>query len=192
VGTRAGLVLLANLHIGLHEQTRLQPEIAEAVDAPLTTAKDLGARVLDILVPGSRRWPAALRRPAAGCIGWIAARIRSAAVRLSREVITERLMVLTLPPDVVLSLGRELDAPVPAVLAGAGVPELMAFVQKYDPCGPGGTACGAQDWCDLRERMHYILHLFRAYQESGELLVPPFSHEQVRAFQGGVVPDGAL
>ena len=39
---RAGLVLLANLSIGLHEQTRLQPEIAEAVDAPLATAQDLG------------------------------------------------------------------------------------------------------------------------------------------------------
>ena len=31
---RAELILLANLAIGWHEQTRLQPEIAEALDAP--------------------------------------------------------------------------------------------------------------------------------------------------------------
>ena len=34
---RAELVVLANLEIGLHEQTRLQPEIGEALDAAATT-----------------------------------------------------------------------------------------------------------------------------------------------------------
>ena len=190
--TQAGLVLLANLCIGLHEQMRLQPEIAEAVDAPLAAAKDLGARVLTVLVPGSRRWPAALRRPAAGAVGWVAARLLTAAVRLSREVITERLMVLAIPPDVVLSLGRNLDAAVPAVLTASKVPELSAFVRDHDPCGPGDAACGATDWCDLRQRMHYILHLFRAYQEDPSLSSRPFSEEQVRAFRRGIVPDGEL
>jgi hypothetical protein len=33
-GQRSELILLANLKIGLHEQTRLQPQIVEAVDAP--------------------------------------------------------------------------------------------------------------------------------------------------------------
>ena len=37
--------LLANLEIGLHEQTRLQPEIREALDAPYVTAEDLGRRL---------------------------------------------------------------------------------------------------------------------------------------------------
>jgi hypothetical protein len=32
--TQAELVLLANLRISLHEQTRLQPEIAPALNAP--------------------------------------------------------------------------------------------------------------------------------------------------------------
>ncbi len=190
--TRAGLVLLANLSIGLHEQTRLQPEISEAVDAPLATAKDFGARVLGVLVPGSLAWPSAMRRPAAGAIAWLAAPLRSAAVRLSRDVITERLMVLSVPRDVVLSLGRDLEAAVPPVIAAARLPELTAFVSRYDPCGPGETACGAQDWCNLGERMHYILHLFRAYQEDAALLSPPFTDDQVRAFQNGIVPDGVL
>ena len=133
-----------------------------------------------------------MRRPAAAAIGWMAAPLRSAAVRLSREVITERLMVLSLPPDVVLSLGRDLDETVPPVLAGARLPELAAFVRRYDPCGPGEAACAAQDWCNLGERMHYILHLFRAYQEDAALLSPPFTDDQVRAFGRGTVPDGVL
>ena len=42
-GARAAWILLANLKIGLHEQTRLQPQIVAAVDAPIVTAEDLGA-----------------------------------------------------------------------------------------------------------------------------------------------------
>jgi hypothetical protein len=190
--TRAGLMLLANLSIGLHEQSRLQPEIAEAVDAPLATAADLGHRVLEVLAPGSVRWPEAARRPAAAALGWIAARLRAAAVRLSREVITERLMVLTLPPDIVLSLGRNLEAAVPPVVAASTVAELAAFVREFDPCRPGEQTCGADDWCDLRQRMHYILHLFRAYQEDTSLFTPPFTDEQVRAFERGDIPTGGL
>ena len=40
---RAELVVLANLEIGLHEQTRLQPEIREALDAAATTGTDSAA-----------------------------------------------------------------------------------------------------------------------------------------------------
>ena len=190
--TRAGLVLLANLSIGFHEQTRLQPEIAEAVDAPLSTAKDLGQRVLLALAPASARWPELARRPAAVTVGGIATRLRKAAVRLSREIITERLMVLTLPPDIVLSLGRDLDAVVPPVVAASTVSELAALVRELDPCRPGEHTCGATDWCDLRQRMHYILHLFRAYQEDPSLFAPPFTDEQVRSFERGEIPTGVL
>jgi hypothetical protein len=189
---RAGLMLLANLSIGFHEQTRLQPEIAEAVDAPLGTAADLGHRVLEVLAPESERWPEVARRPAAAVLGWFAARLRAAAVRLSREVITDRLMVLTLPPDIVLSLGRNLDAAVPPVVAASTVAELATFVREFDPCRPGEQTCGADDWCDLRQRMHYILHLFRAYQEDASLFTTPFTTEQVLAFERGDVPTGGL
>ncbi len=73
---RASWILLANLKIGLHEQTRLQPQIAAAVDAPIATAEDLGARVLYLLIPGSRRWPRIFHGPAVTFVGWIARRIR--------------------------------------------------------------------------------------------------------------------
>jgi hypothetical protein len=39
---RAELAVLANLEVGLHEQTRLQPEIRDALEAATSTTKDLG------------------------------------------------------------------------------------------------------------------------------------------------------
>src|SRR6185436_8101391 len=97
VGARAAWILLANLKIGLHEQTRLQPEIAAAVDAPISTAEDLGARVLHRLVPASRTWPRLAHAPLAAVIGWLAARVRRDAVKATQEVVTHALMVLAIP-----------------------------------------------------------------------------------------------
>lgn len=188
---RAALVLLANLRIGLHEQTRLQPDIADAVDAPVVTAAELGRRVLHVLVPGSRAWPSVLHGPVAVALGLAAKRIRAVGIRVTREAVTEALMVLALP-GAVLSLGRDLDAPVPPVLTETSHPQLDAFVAEHDPCPPGGTRCGAEDWCDLRQRVHYILHLFRAYAGAEALFSDPFTPEQVARFRAGCIPDGDL
>src|SRR4030095_5649667 len=94
--------------------------------------------------------------------------LRAVATRITREVVTESLMVLALP-NVVLALGRDLDAPLPRAFDGPPRPPLAAFVAEYDPCPPGGFNCAAQDWCDLRQRMHYILHVFRAYADEPSL-----------------------
>ena len=189
--SRAAWTLLANLKIGCHEQIRLQPQITAALDAPLVTAADLGERVLHALLPGSRKWPHMLHGPAASVIGWLATTFNREAVRATREVVTESMMVLGLP-DSVLSLGQNLDAPVPTSLAGAPSPFLAGFVAEYDSCPPGATSCAATDWCDLHQRMHYITHLFRAYAETASLFSRPFTHEQVAAFRAGVVPEGDL
>ena len=188
---RAALILLANLKIGLHEQMRLQAQIAAGVDAPLTTAEDLGARVLHALLPGSRRWPSLFHRPAERLVGWMASRVRQAAVKVSREVVTESQMVLALPTGVV-ALARNLDVPVPAVFAGTLPPGLAAFVAEYDPCPPGTSECAATDWTDLRQRMHYILHLFRGFAEQRALFAPPFNPDQVTSFRAGRIPGGNL
>ena len=189
--TRAAWVLLANLKIGLHEQTRLQPEIARAVDSGLTTARDLGARVLHALIPSSRHLPELLKTPAYATVGWLALRVHRAATAITREVVTESMMVLAMPTGV-LALGRNLDAPVPPVFASALPPLLAAFVSDYDPCPPGVSECGADDWCNLHQRMHYILHLFRAFAVEQRLWVAPFTPEQVASFRTGVVPRGEL
>ena len=70
-----------------------------------------------------------------------------------------------------LSFGR-IDEPALA--------ELLATVEPRN-C-PG---CGANDWANLQERMHYIFHLFRALHETPSLFDPPFSPAQVEAFRAG-------
>jgi hypothetical protein len=195
-GVRAAWILLANLKIGLHEQTRLQPQIMAAVDAPIVTAEDLGARVLHVLIPSSRKWPRIAQDPLATVIGWLAARVRREARRVTQEVVTDSLMMLSVPVDMTptfsaLALGRDLDMPVPPSLRAVHL-FLESLVREYDPCSAGGTQCGAKDWCDLRQRMHYIVHLFRAYAGTQALFAPPFTPEQVAGFQAGSVPAGDL
>lgn len=188
---RAAWVLLANLKIGLHEQTRLQPQITAAVDTPLTTAEDLGARILHILVPGSLRWPHVIIGPLGAGLGLVAKGVRRVAVALTRETVTEAMMVLALP-NAVLPLGRNLDAPVPPVFVTVSHPALRRFLDEHDPCPDGSGDCGAADWSDLPQRMHYILHLFRAYALEHTLFARPFSADQVAQFRAGVVPGGRL
>ncbi|MEO6082734.1 MAG: hypothetical protein ABIQ18_06470, partial [Umezawaea sp.] len=50
---RAELLFLANIEIGLHEQTRLQPEIAAAMEAPVVDPRELERRLFDLLLPGN-------------------------------------------------------------------------------------------------------------------------------------------
>jgi len=164
-GRRAELIALANLEIAMHEQTRLQPQIREALDARIPE-RDLGWRLL--------------RR-----------QIQRKLTELSREVITNCLMVLTLP-GTVLALGRNLDAPFPKDLRSPKNPDLIALLAVYEPVPPAVDDCGAHDWSQLAQRMHYIAHLFRAFHERPELASRPFTPEQVELFRSGVVPEGDL
>ena len=112
---RAELAVLANLEIGFHEQTRLQPEIREALDAAYSTQEDLGQRALEALFPSAARWWAVVRRPAAAVAGVVAAGAQRASSRLAREVITDSFMVLSLPGRV-LALGTHLADAYPEAL----------------------------------------------------------------------------
>jgi len=51
---------------------------------------------------------------------------------------------------------------------------------------------GAADWADLSERIHFIADMFRCYQETHDLLGPPFTLEQTAALQAGRRPNGKL
>ncbi len=190
-GTRRALVLLANLEIGRHEQTRLQPEIAAALEAVPATAFDLGSRVLRILLPGVARHGGWARRPLGAILAAIATRYRRHADELARGVVTEALMVLTVPPGRVLQLGCHLPLPVPAEFAASAFPELRGF---WDDVTRGRLPgdCGADDWGDLPQRMHYILHLFAACHDAADLFTSPFAPAQVARIRAGVVPDGSL
>jgi hypothetical protein len=186
---RMEVAVLANLAIGFHEQTRLQPQIREALDAAYVTQEDLGRRALEALWPSAARlWPV-VRRPAAAVVGVVAAGAQRAASRLAREVITESLMVLSLPGRV-LALGMHLGDAYPEALRKPADAELIELLARFEPPPPAPDHCGARDWSDLHQRMHYLVHLFRAFHRRKELAEAPFTPEQVASFSRGVLPDG--
>ncbi len=189
VKARTELAFLANLEIGMHEQTRLQPEIREALDAPYATKQDLGRRLLEVLFPRVARSRAS--RPLAASIRPIGSSAQRTAADLAREVITESFMVLSLPGRV-LALGVHLEDPYAEALADARHPELVELLGQFEPAPGAPDDCGAGDWSDFRQRMHYIVHLFRSFHAREDLFGPPFTPEQVRSFTAGVVPDGEL
>jgi hypothetical protein len=171
-------LLLANLEIGLHEQTRLQPEICEALDAATITTEELGRR----LCPGRR---ARIQKAA----GVLAAPVQGWLAKLSREIITHSLMVLSVPGRILL-LGANLDDPYPEVLRVLSDEELAALIGRFEPTGVDRS--GATDWSNLDQRMHYIVHLFRVFHETRDLFDAPFTPAQVEQLLAGVVPDGDL
>jgi hypothetical protein len=189
--TRTQLVVLANLEIGLHEQTRLQPEIRAAIDAPFVTQERLGLRALAALFPSATRlWPI-VRRPVAALVGSVAARVQRASTAVAREVITDSFMVLTLPGRT-LALGTHLADEYPEALRDPADLELMELLARFEPVSPGPDDSGARDWAELDQRMHYIVHLFCAFHLSPELARPPFTDEQVASLRRGDVPGGEL
>jgi hypothetical protein len=190
-GARMQLTVLANLEIGFHEQTRLQPEIREALDAGLATQRELGVRALVALFPSAPRWWGIVRSPAAWLAGGLAAGVQRTATRVAREAVTDSLMVLSFPGRV-LALGTHLDDAYPDALRRPSLPELEELLGRFEPAPPAPDDSGARDWSDLDQRMHYIVHLFCSFHEREELGRPPFTEEQVASFTRGVVPDGEL
>lgn len=168
-------LLLANLEIGLHEQTRLQPEIREAMDAAYTTKEDLGRRLCPNARPRVRRAAAAVAAPA-----------QRALDALARELITRSLMVLSVPGRI-LALGAALDDPYPDSLRELTNAELAALVARFEAQPPA-----TEDWSVFEQRMRYIVHLFRCFQEQRTLFDPPFTPAQVERFKAGTIPDGEL
>jgi hypothetical protein len=191
----AELILLANLAIGFHEQTRLQPEIAEALDAPLEEPVRLRRGLLRELVRS--RLGAAFR------LLWELLPGRSSDTkraldeldrhikRIAREAVTETLMTLSLPGQT-LSLGQDVPGGFPADLRTIDNRELAALLGRIDPTPDTTRGSGARDWSNLRERIHFIADLFRVYQERPTLLSEPYTAEQVAVIKAGGRPAGRL
>lgn len=194
---RAERLLFANVAIGLHEQTRLQPEIVEALDAPVVDPRDLTRRLLAVLSPYPS-WvmaPWALLRRLLGrpLLAEIAAERTVVRLReLARRIVTDHLMTLALPGGVYLRLGHDLRASYPISLQHIVAPDLQALLAGVDPTPDSVADTGAVDWGDLGERLHFIADMFRCYQETPLLLEPPFTPVQVAALQAGRVPPGEL
>jgi hypothetical protein len=173
---RAQLMLLANLEIGFHEQTRLQPEIQRAMEAAPDTADDLMARVPSVRLLWTLSAP-------------FANPYRRFARELTRRAISETLMTLRMP-GAVLALGSHLRAAVPSTLDRIDEPALSELISSVEPADC--EDCGAEDWANLPQRMHYIFHLFRAYHENPVVFDPPFTADETAAIRAGYLPSGWL
>lgn len=185
---RAERMLLANARIGLHEQTRLQPEIVDALNAPVPDPATIARRLLDQVFADRRahrpRWREALAE--------VAGRVLEPLRAVVRRIVTEELMTFALPDGRVLRLGADLTGSFPPSLAKLEDPELVAFMRTVDPTPDSPAGSGAVDWADLADRMHMILDLFRQQQENPDLFRPPYTEEQVRLIAAGLTPDGRL
>ncbi len=186
---RCELALLANLEIGLHEQTRLQPEIREALDAPYVTREDLGRRITS-LVPGAASH-SRLLGPVVWTLAKLAAPAEAAMGRFARDAITASFMVLALP-DRRLALGEHLADPFPEPFQEVTDEELAELRARFGCLTGDADDCGARDWAVLEQRMHYIVHLFCAFHLCEDLFRPPFTDRQVTDFTAGLVPFGEL
>ena len=100
-------------------------------------------------------------------------------------------MVLSLPGRV-LWLGSHLADPYPETLRSITDHDLTELIGRLEPAAPAGDDCGARDWSVLEQRMHYILHLFRAWHENPALAHPPFTPAQLASIEEGMIPDGEL
>jgi hypothetical protein len=174
---RAEQILLANAHIGVHEQTRLQTYIRGALHAPVHA-----------FVPASLG--AAPQKLA-----------RRHAQAMLRRIATDQFLSLKLP-DSYVRLGRDLRATpgqplFPRMLEQIDHPELGSLYARYarsSTLPPVDIAHGtaAQDWGSLDQRMRFILELFRSRQQNQRLLEPTFTRIQVAVMKQGRIPHGPL
>lgn len=192
------LQLLANLEIGFHEQTRLQPEIAASLNAAFTADKEIvRKKITDAFFPPDS-WLARARLAYLKITGRksrLDAAIDQLMNRLQgivREQLTAHLMTLTIPPDLRLSLGRDLNKPYPAALLHLSCAGLTALLSQIDPTPDNLAQSGAIDWADLPDRMHFIAELFRCYHLDPALYHDAFTPQQVVFVKEGKLPAGRL
>lgn len=171
---RSELILLGSMKVGLHEQTRVDPILKEALDAPLEVFFDQALGLL----------PLPLRLAATPVRPRLQAQLRA--------LLTQRLMRMHLP-DVSLELGED----VPGWRKGARFhptldtlehPELRTM---YDQLTAGAPS-RARDWTRLDDRMRYIATLFRTRQKSLQLFEPPYLETQRAELTSRRVPQGVL
>jgi hypothetical protein len=177
------LMFLANLQIGFHEQTRLQPDIKAALDGALLKPGDLTDLLIKTLtgrqggiaetleeVFHKRELP--LRK--------VATILAQDVQRQVRTLVTEQLMSLWLPPDTMVRLGRDLGRPFPEALQELTSPDLLQLLAGFDPTPGSKSRSRVKDWANLQQRLRFIADLFRAYGEE-ECLFDPLKADTAAA-----------
>lgn len=195
---KAELQLLANLEIGFHEQTRLQPEIQASLESVLLLdTEGVKQRIQEILFPAGSL-TSYFRMLVQKMLGRRAAveqtldDVMQRVVGEIRLLITSHLLTLMVPPNVRLRLGQDLTSLFPENLRSLSNERLRILLAQIDPTLDSVRESGALDWANLPERLHFIADFFRCYQESVELLEAPFTALEVQTLKQGRVPQGRL
>ena len=184
---RAQATLLANVQVGLHEQTRLQPEIREAMDAALLDVAEVRREILERLAPltpGSFR-SGLVTDAVNALVDDLAQEVRSVV----RVVTTELMMTVGLPRGRTLRLGSDLMQRFPVTLKTLTNLELVTLVGSFDPTLDSTQGSGALDWAVLQQRMRFIADFFRSSHDDDSLHEAPFPRAALDAIAAGRPPD---
>lgn len=194
---QAELVLLANLEIGFHEQTRLQPEINAALAAPVIPPDLFARNLLRALRPNWGQlndlvwWLLRFLGRLSGLEAAIQTYLNGAQ-RQAQWIVTESMMTIEFPKGKLLRLGLDVEGAYPPDLQQLTNPDLLDLLATIDPNPAGTESSGAKYWGDLSDRMGFIAELFRCYQNDPTLVLPPFSAEQTIAIKAAQLPQGRL
>lgn len=191
------LLLLANLEIGFHEQTRLQPEINEALVAPVISAQEFARNLFKALRP-EEGWRAEIAWFFLRLFGRLAnfdeaiTAYVAGAQRQAQFLVTQMMMTIEVPRKRQLKLGDDLIGEFPAALLQIRNPDLLTMLAEVDLTPDSLVESGAKFWGDLPDRIHFIADMFRCFEMSPELQEPPFDPEQTRAVKENRLPTGRL
>lgn len=192
---KAEMIHFSNLLIGYHEQTRLQPQIVEALNAAFKNEDEIRQKFLSALLPAFwlrlRYYISKLLQRKLPLDEAIDQLLNIAKQRM-REVITEFMMTLYIPGSEILKLGKDMNKSFPEKLKSISHAKLKSLLIKIDPTPDSIAESGAKDWGELSDRIHFIADFFRAYFEHPQLYNQPFTDEQVKVLKEGETPDGTL
>ena len=184
---RATLVLQANTLAVSHEQQRLQEAILRALNAPISdTVKEILEEDLVRHVPDAQ---------VRGVLDHLTDDICATLDRAWEVALTEAIMHLVTAAE---SFDLSRDVPsldgvlFPQVLLDLSGTPAGDAVRAWDRTNGTGKPSGADDWCELKDRMNYIVNLFRSRQRDPTLFDPPFSDQQLVAMARGQVPPPPL
>jgi hypothetical protein len=187
---RSQLLYYANLLIAWHEQVRLQPEIAAAMNCVIDEKK-VRDRLVAVLLPAFWR---RIRYRAAALLGRrppldvALERLLAAVQREIRALITANAMTLELPGPVTVRLGRGISGSHAPSLSGITEPRLAALLHRLDPVPDSLAGSAATDWSVLEQRLHLVADLFRCHHETHSLYDAPFTPQQIATLRSGRMP----
>ena len=164
---KAELMLLGNCRIGLHEQTRLQPNIKAAVDEPVAEL------LTDVVL---RPLSARLALRVLGVFGVRRAAVYAVAEAQWEGLATRYAMNLALPEGDEIALGGDhirWPSPTAPELEHVENSELRQLLARFDDNLQKLRREGAQNWTSLQDRMGYIVELFRSQQQYAKFFTPP-------------------